>query len=73
MTQSLLITTDPEVRERWAGAFPGAPCLACTAEAQPLLDTDTIVWLHLPHDDAAAKGFFLDAHLLEPSESCLGR
>jgi hypothetical protein len=26
-----------------------------------------------PHDDAAAKGFFLDAHLLEPSESCLGR
>ena len=55
MTQSLLITTDPEVRERWSGAFPGAPCLACTAEAQPLLDTDTIVWLHLPHDDAAAR------------------
>ena len=38
MTQSLLITTDPEVRERWSGAFPGAPCIACVAGALPSLE-----------------------------------
>ncbi len=68
MTQSLLITTDPEVRERWSGAFPDAPCFASPADAQDSVVTETIVWLHLPaHAASAAELVWSAASLLAPA------
>ena len=68
MTASLLITTDPEVRSRWSGAFPGAACVASVDDALDHVDAETIVWLHLPPDPAAAaEHVWSGAALLAPA------
>lgn len=68
MTQSLLITTDPEVRERWSGAFPDGACFTSPADALGHVDTETIVWLHLPaHAAGAAEFVWIAASRLAPA------
>jgi len=68
MTQSLLISTDADVIERWTAAFPGAPCFASCADASVALDAGSIVWLHLPAETpAAAEALWSTATALAPT------
>jgi len=54
MTAHFLVSTDPEVLERWQGAFP----YACRAGHPGSIRIDSsasaIVWLHVPEDSTAA-------------------
>jgi DNA-binding NarL/FixJ family response regulator len=67
MTKSLLITTDPEVLDRWSAAFPAAACADSPRAALDSVDAESIVWLHLPADSVRAAELVSDtARLLAP-------
>ena len=68
MTKSLLITTDPEVLDRWSEAFPAAACATSPRAVLDRLDAESIVWLHLPPDRVSAAELVSDtAQLLAPA------
>jgi len=68
MTRSILITVDAAMSLRWAEVFPDADCVSAPDLALTLVDSDSIIWLHLRRDSADARETVaIAARLLAPA------